>query len=207
MINTSEPEGRRRRWGRIAASVAGSTAALAAAGAAWAGPVPASSDDVAATQPSAPAAAAAPQMSQLAVFNGKWTCDYRHTGDNTSVRQTFTGQPVLGGAAYQIDQYQAPTAQQPTPFSTRSLIVGNAATNEFTDFYADSQGNLAPGTSAGWHDGHFIVISDITSKTGNAHTSKDDFTMQRSNKFLDTISAQVNGAWIEVGTLSCTRTR
>lgn len=185
-----------RRW--VLAGAAGALAVTAATGGvAYAAQSPAAAQTAAGT--------AGAQAHSLGTITGKWSCQ-AWTAKSPGVTRpaAYTVKPVLGGKFYQWNAYEPAANGQPA-FTSLSVSGWDPATSDFSEFYSDSGGNQATGSSPGWVDGHLIYTSHIDSANGRQATVQDDFTQSDANHLTDVYSGQQNGKWVTAGGLNCTR--
>jgi hypothetical protein len=185
-----------RRW--VLAGAAGTLVVTAATGGvAYAAQSPAAAQTAAAT--------ASTQAHSLGAITGKWNCQ-AWTARQPGVTRpaAYTIKPILDGKFYQWNADEPAANGQPA-FTSLSVSGWDPATKDFSEFYSDSGGNQATGSSPGWVNGHLIYTSHIDSANGSQATAQDDFTQSDRDHLTDVYSGQQKGKWVTAGGLNCTR--
>lgn len=147
----------------------------------------------------------APEMEQVAFFEGSWTCKGKTfetpmgpAGDMTStadIRKDLNGH-------FQSGTIKGTMSNQP-PFEGRFHMTYDAGMKQFVMLWVDNMGGWAQTTSSGWK-GDTMVYEGEGHMGGHTMKSRDTFT--RGDKSMKHAWAmQMDGKWVPAGEETCTK--
>lgn len=146
----------------------------------------------------------APEMAQLAFFEGSWTCDGKMHETPMSPAGAMTGTVVakrdLGGFFLNV----AVTGNSPgmPPFQGTVYETWDPINKQFVMFWFDNMGGWARSTSAGVKDG--VMIYEGESQMGAMKMkSRDTFTKLADNSFKHAWASEIGGKWTDMGEQTC----
>ena len=163
-------------------------------------------------KPAAPAAPAPPaELSQLAFFEGNWTCTgttyASPMGPEHATAAKVKGVKAIGGAWVHINYDEDKTAANPTPYHAGVYMGYDVAKKTFVSFCADSFGGYCNESSSGWN-GDQMVFEGTTMVGGHAVPSRDNFTKKGANEL--THSSEMQGEdmkWAKADEEHCKRVK
>ena len=145
-------------------------------------------------KPAAPAAYAPPaELSQLAFFEGNWTCTgttYANPmGPEHATVAKVKGTKAVGGAWVHVAYDEEKTAANPTPYHAGVFFGYDAAKKTFVQLCADSFGSYCTQTSSGWKNDEMVFEGNST-MDGNAVPARDHFTRKGANELVHSSEMQ-----------------
>jgi hypothetical protein len=172
--------------------------------------VPAFAKDEA--KPAAPPAPAPPaELSQLAFFEGNWTCSgttYANPmGPEHATTAKVKGSKAVGGAWVHVTYDEDKTAANPNPYHAGVYFGYDAAKKTFVQFCADSYGAYCNATSAGWN-GDALVFEGTSMMDGKPAPARDNFARKGANEL--THSSEMQGddkKWVKIDEEHCKRAK
>ena len=146
----------------------------------------------------------APEMAQLAYFEGNWTCEGKMHETPMSPAGTMTGtvsaRRDLGGFFLTID-VTGNSAGMP-PFKGVVHETWDPIGKQFVMFWFDNMGGFARSTSPGVKDN--VMIYDGESQMGPMKTkSRDTFTKHANGTFTHAWAAEIGGTMTPMGEQTC----
>ena len=168
-------------------AVAFFTAAFAAAGAAQQGP------------PKPPA-----EMSQIAYFEGTWTCQGKTfdspMGPAGAIKGTADIRKDLNGH-FQSGTIKGSMPNMP-PFEGRFHVTYDVGMKQFVMIWVDNMGGRAQSTSTGFK-GDTMVYEGEGHMGGQTMKSRDTFTKSGPSSMRHTWEMQMDGKWMPLGDETC----
>jgi hypothetical protein len=145
----------------------------------------------------------APELSQIAFFEGSWSCTGKMNespfGPAGSMTSTADVKKDLGGF-FQSGVIKGSMPKMP-PFEGRFHVTYNPAAKQFVMFWVDSMGGWAMNTSPGWK-GDVMVYEGDSHMGAQSFRSRDTFT-RGAGTMKHAWEAQVGGKWMPIGEESC----
>ena len=148
----------------------------------------------------------APEMAQLAYFEGMWTCDGKSfetpMGPAGTMKSTADIRKELNGH-FQTGTIKGSMANMP-PFEGRFHATYDTGMKQFVMLWVDSMGVRAESTSSGWK-------GDILSYEGEGHVGgqtmkgRDTFTKSGPTSMKHAWEVQIDGKWMPAGEETCTK--
>jgi hypothetical protein len=147
----------------------------------------------------------APEMSQLAYFEGTWSCSgkmFENPMGSPAGAMTSTAvvRKDLNGF-FQTGTIKGTMPKQP-PFEGRFNETYDSATKQFVMLWVDNMGGWAQSASSGWR-GDTIVYEGDTHIGGQTMKSRDTFTKSGPAAMTHSWEAQMNGKWMPIGEETC----
>jgi hypothetical protein len=148
----------------------------------------------------------APEMSQLAYFEGTWSCSGKSNESPFGPAGPITGAVEIRrdlGGFWQSGVVKATMPKQP-PFEGRFHVTYNPGDKQFVMLWVDSVGGWSKSSTSGWK-------GDTLSYEGDAYMgpqtfkSRDTFTRSGAGSLKHTWEAQINGKWTPLGEETCTK--
>lgn len=158
----------------------------------------------AAQQPELPKPA--PEMEQLAFFQGMWTCEGKMNdspmGPGGAMKSTADIRNDLNGF-FQTGTIKGTMAKMP-PFEGRFHTTYDPGSKSFVMLWVDNMGGWAQTTSQGWKGDAMAYEGDMHM---GAHTMKgrDTFTKAGPATMKHTMEVQMDGKWMTMGEETCTK--
>jgi hypothetical protein len=144
----------------------------------------------------------AAELSQLAFFDGSWTCSGEvkmdPNGPPTKTASTVKVRRGLGGF-WQVGMVNM-TA--PHPFEGTFHATYDPGQKRYVMLWADSMGGYAQQTSSGW-EGDKLVYSGEGSMGAEKTQMRDTFTKNANGSFTRVGEAQMKGQWVSMGEETC----
>lgn len=145
-----------------------------------------------------------PELSQIAYFEGTWTCDGKmiETPMNPAGKMTSTVEvrQDLGGF-WQTGTVKASSPKMP-PFEGRFYVNYDAGPKQFVMFWADSMGGWSRSTSPGWK-GDTLTYEGESHMEGHSMKSRDVFTRNGPSAMKHVSEMQMDGKWVMTLEESC----
>lgn len=146
----------------------------------------------------------AAEMSQLAFFQGSWTCEGKMHETPVSPAGTMTGtaniQADLGGF-FQTGKITGHAAGMP-PYEGIFHTTWDPMAKQFVMYWFDNMGGWSRATSAGWK-GDAMVYMGEGQMGGMPMKGRDTFTKMGANGMRHVWEAEMNGTWITMGEETC----
>lgn len=148
----------------------------------------------------------APEMSQIANFEGTWNCSGKALdspmGPGGSMSGTVEVRRDLGGF-WQSGVVKAKMANQPL-FEGRFHVTYNPGAKQFVMLWVDSMGGWSRTTSNGWK-GDTLIYEGDAYMGPQTFKSRDTFTRSGAATLKHTWEAQIGGKWTPMGEETCTK--
>lgn len=145
----------------------------------------------------------APELSQIASFEGSWSCTGKMNdsplGPGGPMTSTADIKKDLGGF-FQSGVIKGSIPKQP-PFEGRFYVTYNPAAKQFVMQWVDNMGGWSTNTSAGWK-GDVMVYEGESHMGPQTFRSRDTFT-RGAGTMKHTWEAQMNGKWVPLGEENC----
>jgi len=146
----------------------------------------------------------APEMSQIAFFEGSWTCDGKMfatpMGPAGEMKSTADIRKDLNGF-FQTGTIKGTMANMP-PFEGRFHVTYDTGMKRFVMLWADNMGGWAQNTSPGWK-GDVMVYEGDGHMGGQTMKGRDTFTKSGTNAMKHTSEMQFDGKWTPTGEETC----
>ena len=145
----------------------------------------------------------APEMSQLAFFEGSWTCQGKMNaspmGPAGEMQSTADIKKDLGGF-FQSGMIKATMKGMP-PMDGRFHVTYDPGGKQFVMFWVDNMGGWAQNTSSGWK-GDTMVYSGESHMGPQKMQTRDTFT-RGTGTMKHMWEAQMDGKWMTLGEETC----
>ena len=145
----------------------------------------------------------APELSQIAFFEGSWSCTGKMNespfGPAGSMTSTADVKKDLGGF-FQSGVIKGSMPKMP-PFEGRFYVTYNPAAKQFVMMWADSMGGWAMNTSSGWK-GDVMVYEGESHMGAQSVKSRDTFT-RGAGTMKHAWEAEMGGKWVAIGEETC----
>jgi hypothetical protein len=146
----------------------------------------------------------APEMAQLAYFEGNWTCSGKIHATPMGPAGTMTGtvsaKRDLGGFFLTL-AITGQGAGMPA-FNGVGYETWDPAAKQFVMFWFDSMGSWSRSTSAGVKGNVMVYEGDSQMGTMKMKT-RDTFTKHADGTFTHAWAAEMGGAWMPMGEQTC----
>ena len=146
----------------------------------------------------------APEMSQIAYFEGSWTCAGKMNaspmGPAGEIQSTADIKKDLNGF-FQSGMIKGTMKNMP-PMEGRFHATYDPAAKQFVMLWVDNMGGWAQSTSAGWK-GDTIVYTGESHMGPQKMRSRDTFTRSGTGTMKHTWEAELNGKWTPLGEETC----
>jgi hypothetical protein len=146
----------------------------------------------------------APEMAQLAFFEGSWTCDGKMfatpMGPAGEMKSTADVRKDMNGF-FQTGTIKGTMPNMP-PFEGRFHATYDPGMKRFVMLWVDNMGGWAQNTSAGWK-GDVMVYEGDGHMAGQTMKGRDTFTKNGTNAMKHGSEIQVNGKWIPSAEETC----
>lgn len=148
----------------------------------------------------------APEMSQLAYFEGSWTCSGKMVespmGPAGAMTSTANIRKDLGGH-FQTGMIKGTMANMP-PFEGRFNSTYDTGMKQFVMMWVDNMGGWSQSMSTGW-TGDAMVYEGEGHMAGQTMKSRDTFTKSGPASMKHAWEMQMNGTWALLGEETCTK--
>ena len=148
----------------------------------------------------------APEMAQLAAFDGSWTCEGKMFQTPMSpagtMKSTVEMRPELNGF-FHVGTIKGTSANMP-PFEGRVQMTYDTGLKQFVMLWVDNMGGWAQNMSSGWK-GDTITFEGDGHMGGQTMKGRDTFTKSGANSMKHTWAMQMQGKWVEAGEETCTK--
>ena len=177
------------------------TAILAAAGAALSASVA-----FAETAPAVPKPA--PQMAQLNVFTGQWSCFGRQAdsifGTAHPIDTLQLGTADLDGFWVVVRYTELRTGDNDHPSTGVYQYGYDPAGKQYLATWTDNFGGWGTQTSPGWQGNKLVLTGDYNSN-GQRIPARDTFEQASTTQIVHTSELQANGQWIPLQSETCSK--
>lgn len=148
----------------------------------------------------------APEMSQMAYFEGSWSCEGKTMespmGPAGSLKSTVDVRRDLNGH-FQTGTIKGSMPNQP-PFEGRFHATYDSGMKQWVMLWVDNMGSWAQNMSSGWK-GDTVVYEGEGHMGGQTMKSRDTFTKSGAASMKHTWEMQMNGKWMPVGEETCNK--
>ncbi len=148
----------------------------------------------------------APEMAQIAHFEGSWTCEGKMfetpMGPAGTMKSTVEMRRELNGF-FQIGTIKGTSANMP-PFEGRVHMTYDPGLKQFVMLWVDNMGGWATNMSSGWK-GDTIVYEGDGHMGGQTMKGRDTFVKSGANSMKHTWAMQIQGKWVNAGEETCTK--
>ncbi len=149
----------------------------------------------------------APEMAQLAFFEGSWTCKGNTfatpMGSAHPTEATVHASPGLGGFWYVVHYDEKKTASNPTPYHAGIFWGYDAALKNFVLRCHDSFGGYCAESGTGWA-GDTFVLEGPAGGMGSVTASRDTFTRKGSTEMTHAGEVRsADGTWTKTDEETC----
>ena len=145
----------------------------------------------------------APEMSQLAYFEGSWTCQGKMNespmGPAGEMQSTAEIKRDLGGF-WQSGMIKGTMKNMP-PMEGRFHVTYDPAAKQFVMMWVDNMGGWAQNTSSGWK-GDTMVYTGESHMGPQKMRTRDTFT-RAAGTMKHAWEAELNGKWTPLGEETC----
>jgi uncharacterized protein DUF1579 len=146
----------------------------------------------------------APEMAQIAFFEGSWTCEGKMfatpMGPAGEMKSTADIRKDMNGF-FQTGTIKGTMANMP-PFEGHFYATYDAGMKRFVMLWVDNMGGWAQNTSAGWK-GDVMVYEGDGHMGGQTVKGRDTFTKTGTNAMKHATEMQLNGKWTPAGEETC----
>lgn len=146
----------------------------------------------------------APEMSQIAYFEGTWTCEGKTfespMGPAGAMKSTAVVRKDLGGH-FQTGSIKGTGANMP-PFEGTFHMTYDTGLKQFVMLWVDNMGGWAQNMSSGWK-GDTMIYEGEGHMGGQTMKGRDTFTKTGATAMKHTWEMQVNGKWTPAGEETC----
>jgi len=148
----------------------------------------------------------APEMAQLAYFEGMWTCNGKSfetpMGPAGTMKSTADIRKELNGH-FQSGTIKGSMANMP-PFEGRFHATYDTGMKQFVMLWVDNMGGRAESTSSGWK-GDTLSYEGEGHMGGQTMKSRDTFTKSGPTSMKHAWEMQIDGKWMPAGEETCTK--
>ncbi len=148
----------------------------------------------------------ASEMSQIAYFEGNWSCQGKMLetpfGPAGEMKGTVTVKKDLGGF-FQSGVVKGTMPNMP-PFEGRFHVTFDPGAKQFVMLWVDSMGGWAQSSASGWK-GDTLVYEGDSHMGPQTFKSRDTFTRAGASAMKHAWEANVNGKWIAIGEETCNK--
>ena len=157
----------------------------------------------------APAAAPAapPELAQLAIFHGTWSCTGKAfaspMGPEHATEATVHGTNAVGDRWVHVAYEEKKTAANPMPFHAGIYMGFDSGKKKFVEGCFDGMGGYCTQTSSGW-DGDTMVFEGTASGGEKSSGARDTFVKKGANELTHTGSMQGDDKqWVKTDEETC----
>lgn len=147
----------------------------------------------------------APQMSEIAFFEGQWSCSGKMhespMGPAGTATSTADIRRDLGGF-WQVGTIKASAAGM--NMEGRYYAIYDPAAKQYVMVWMDSMGGWARSTASGWK-GDTMVYEGESHMGAESMKTRDSFTRNGAGAMKHTSEAQIGGKWMTVMEETCTK--
>ncbi|MEO6212312.1 MAG: DUF1579 family protein [Vicinamibacterales bacterium] len=146
----------------------------------------------------------APEMSQMAFFEGSWTCSGKMSespmGPAGAMKSTVEVRKDLNGH-FQTGTIKGSMPNMP-PFEGRFNSTYDAGMKQYLMMWVDNMGGWSQSASSGWK-GDSLVYEGDTHMGGQTMKGRDTFTKSGPASMKHTWEMQMDGKWMPLGDETC----
>ena len=146
----------------------------------------------------------APEMAQVAYFEGNWSCSGKTFATPMGPAGTMTSTAEIRkdlGGHFQSGTIKGTQPNQP-PFEGRFHMTYDPGLKQFVMLWVDNMGGWAQSSAAGWK-GDTLVYEGEGHMGGQTMKSRDTFTRSGPAAMKHTWEMQVTGKWMPAGEETC----
>ena len=146
----------------------------------------------------------APEMTQVAYFEGTWSCSGKMFETPMGPAGPMTSTAVIRkdlGGHFQSGTIKGTAPKQP-PFEGRFHVTYDPGLKQFVMLWVDNMGGWAQSSAAGWK-GDTMIYEGEGHMAGQTMKSRDTFTRSGPTAMKHTWEMQVNGKWMPAGEETC----
>lgn len=151
-----------------------------------------------------PMAKPAPEMSNLKVFGGTWTCDADvpagPMGPAHKTHSTVKSRTDMGGF-WQSGTVSMTSAGMP-PFEGTFHMTYDPGGKKYVMLWVDNMGGWSQETATGW-EGDKMVFTGEGVMNGQKTPARDTFTKKGETELVHLGEMQMNGQWVSFGDENC----
>jgi len=150
----------------------------------------------------------APEMAQLAYFQGEWTCQGTMLPSPMGPGGPSTGTVAIHsdlGGFWQSGRVRMTTEGMP-PMEGMFHATFDPAAKQYVMLWVDSMGGWARSTSKGW-EGDTLVYEGEMNMGGEAAMGRDSFTRVDETTMKHGMAMQVAGKWTPMGDEVCRKAK
>ena len=148
----------------------------------------------------------APEMSQMAYFEGSWTCDGKMMatpmGPAGTMKSTADIRKDLNGF-FQTGTIKGTMANMP-PFEGRFHVTYDSGAKQFVMMWVDNMGGWSQSMTPGW-TGDSLVYEGESHMAGQTVKGRDTFTKAGPTSMKHSWEMQLDGKWMPAGEETCTK--
>jgi hypothetical protein len=146
----------------------------------------------------------APEMSEIAYFEGSWSCDGKSfespMGPAGTMKSTAEIRKDLNGH-FQTGMIKGSMPNMP-PFEGMFHATYDAGMKQYVMLWVDNTGGGAQSASSGWK-GDTMVYEGDGHMGGKTMRSRDTFTKSGPTSMKHTWEMQMDGKWMPLGEETC----
>jgi hypothetical protein len=146
----------------------------------------------------------APEMSQIAYFEGSWTCEGKTfetpMGPAGAMKSTAEIRKDLNGY-FQSGTIKGTAANMP-PFEGRFHLTYDTGMKQYVMLWVDNMGGWAQSTSSGWK-ADTLMYEGEGHMGGHTMKSRDTFTKNGPAAMTHKWEVQMDGKWMPAGEETC----
>lgn len=146
----------------------------------------------------------APEMAQIANFEGTWTCEGKMFETPMSpagtIKSTTEIRRELNGF-FQTGTIKGTAANMP-PFEGRFHATYDPGLKRFVMLWVDNMGGWAQNTSEGWK-GDTMIYEGEGHMGGQTMKGRDTFVRSGPSTMKHTWAMQIDGKWVNAGEETC----
>jgi hypothetical protein len=146
----------------------------------------------------------APEMKQIAFFEGTWTCKGKSHESPFGPAGDLTGSVEVKrdlGGFWQSGTVKGTMANMP-PFEGRFHVTYDPGGKQLMMLWVDNMGGWAQSTSRGW-SGDTLVYEGESHMGPQSFKARDTFTRSGSAAMKHTWEANISGKWTVLGEETC----
>ncbi len=149
----------------------------------------------------------APEMSQVAYFEGTWACTGKAfaspMGPEHATEATVHSSPDLGGFWHVMHYDEKKTSANPTPIHVAMYLGYDAGAKAFVLVGADSFGGSYSETGTGW-TGETFVLEGPAGGMGPNTRARDTFTKKSATELIHAGELRgADGKWMKLDEETC----
>jgi len=148
----------------------------------------------------------AAEMSQLAYFEGTWSCSGKMMqspmGPGGATTSTVQVRKDLNGH-FQTGVIKGSATGMP-PFEGRFQATYDAGMKQFVMLWADNMGGWSQTSSAGWK-GDTLIYEGDSHMSGQSMKMRESFTKSGAASMKRVAEGEVNGKWMTLAEETCTK--